>query len=49
MVPAEGGATVNGGDHPELRPYPGRLQMLTGFHLARVPFALHLTYYRHFA
>src|SRR5262245_24270664 len=26
MVVAEGGATVNGGTHPALRPYPGRYQ-----------------------
>jgi lipid A 3-O-deacylase len=48
MAVAEGGATVNGGEHPELRPYPGRLQLLAGFHLARVPFALHVTYYSYF-
>jgi hypothetical protein len=48
MAVAEGGATVNGGEHPPLRPYPGRYQMLVGFHLARVPFALHVTYYRYY-
>jgi lipid A 3-O-deacylase len=48
MAVAEGGPTVNGGDHPALRPYPGRYQTLVGFHIARVPFALHLTYYKYY-
>jgi len=48
MAVAEGGATVNGGEHPALRPYPGRYQTLVGFHVARVPFALHLTYYKYY-
>jgi lipid A 3-O-deacylase len=48
LAPAEGGETVNGGEHPKLPTYPGKYQMLTGFHLARIPFAFHLTYYRYF-
>ena len=47
MAPAEGGRTVNGGEHPPLRPYPGRYVTLTGFHLARMPFAVHITEYRY--
>ena len=49
LAPAEGGETENGGFHPKLRPYPGRYQALVGFHLARIPFALHMTYYHYFA
>jgi hypothetical protein len=48
MQPAEGGETVNGDDHPPIHPYPGRRQMLVGFHLSRVPFAIHITYFRYF-
>jgi hypothetical protein len=49
LAPAEGGETVNGGFHPKTRPYPGRYQALVGFHLARIPFALHATYYHYFS
>jgi hypothetical protein len=49
LAPAEGGETKNGGFHPKVRPYPGRYQALVGFHLARIPFALHATYYHYFA
>jgi hypothetical protein len=48
MAVAEGGPTVNGATHPALRPYPGRYQSLVGFHLARIPFAFHLTYYKYY-
>jgi hypothetical protein len=48
LAPSEGGETVNGGEHPKLRPYPGKYQALIGYHLARIPFAFHLTYYRYF-
>jgi lipid A 3-O-deacylase len=49
LAPAEGGETENGGNHPALDNYPGQRQLLVGFHLARVPFAFHMTYYRYFA
>jgi hypothetical protein len=49
FAPAEGGETENGGFHPKLRPYPGRYQALVGLHIARVPFAFHITYYHYFA
>jgi hypothetical protein len=49
LAPAEGGDTVNGGEHPGIDPYPGRYQALIGYHLARIPFGFHLTYYRYFA
>ncbi|HEV8200100.1 MAG TPA: lipid A deacylase LpxR family protein [Candidatus Polarisedimenticolia bacterium] len=48
LAPAEGGETVNGGEHPKLDAYPGESQFLGGFHLARIPFAFHVTYYRYF-
>jgi hypothetical protein len=44
MAVAEGGETVSGGFHPPLRPYPGRLQGLGGFHLARGRLGAHVTY-----
>lgn len=49
LAPAEGGETINGGEHPKLDSYPGKYQALLGYHLARIPFAIHLTYYRYFA
>jgi len=48
LAPSEGGETVAGDDHPKLRPYPGKYQALIGYHLARMPFAFHLTCYRYF-
>jgi hypothetical protein len=48
LAPSEGGPTVAGNNHPKLRPYPGKYQALVGYHLARIPFAFHLTYYRYF-
>lgn len=44
----EGGETVNGDQHPGLDREPGMYQALLGYHLARVPFAFHLTYYKYF-
>lgn len=43
LAPAEGGQTVNGGEHPELPGYPGKYQVFAGFHVERLPFAFHLT------
>jgi len=48
MALAEGGKTVNGGEQPKLRPYPGRYVTLAGLHVARLPFAVHVTEYRYF-
>ena len=48
LAPAEGGETEAGDQHPKIRPYPGRYQALVGFHLARIPFAFHATYYHYF-
>src|SRR6267378_999274 len=48
MALAEGGKTVNGGEQPKLRPYPGRCVTLPGFHGARLPFAAHVTEYRYY-
>ena len=48
MALAEGGKTANGGEQPKLRPYPGRYVTLTGLHVARLPFAVHVTHYRYY-
>jgi hypothetical protein len=48
LAPADGGETVNGDNHPGLENEPGQWQLLVGYHLARVPFAFHLTYYKYF-
>lgn len=48
LAPVEGGETANGLDHPGFDNYPFDRQLLLGFHLARVPWAFHLTYYRYF-
>ena len=48
MALAEGGKTVNGGEQPKLRPYPGRYVTLAGLHVARLPFAVHVTEYRYY-
>jgi len=47
LAPSEGGETVAGNDQPKLRPYPGKYQALIGYHVARIPFAFHLTYYKY--
>ena len=48
MALAEGGKRVNGGEQPKLRPYPGRYVTLAGLHVARLPFTVHVTYYRYY-
>jgi hypothetical protein len=48
LAPAEGGPTVNGGEHPGLDSEPGKVQMLVGYHFGRVPYSWHVTYYRYF-
>lgn len=47
LAPAEGGPTENGGSHPSFDP-PGKVQGLLGLHLVRVPFGIHITYFRYF-
>lgn len=46
-VAAEGGPTEKGGNHPPLESYPGKEDVLLGVHLTRVPFSVHVTYYRY--
>lgn len=46
--PAEGGETVSGERHPGLHPYPGEEEVAVGLHLSRMPWAVHVTYYRYF-
>jgi hypothetical protein len=48
LAPAEGGPTENGGDHPPLDVYPGTRQAQFGVHLTRVPYSVHITYFRYF-
>ena len=48
LAPAQGGATESGYDHPKVDSYPGERQALLGFHLVRVPWGIHITYYRYF-
>jgi hypothetical protein len=48
LSPAEGGPTESGYNHPKLEPYPGERVGLFGIHLTRVPFSVHVTYYRYF-
>jgi hypothetical protein len=47
MAAAEGSPTENGGNYPPFESYPGEEDVLRGLHLARVPFGVHLTYYRY--
>jgi lipid A 3-O-deacylase len=47
LAPAEGGPTESGYNHPKLDPYPGTEEMLLGLHFGKVPWGLHLTYYRY--
>ncbi|HKQ98162.1 MAG TPA: lipid A deacylase LpxR family protein [Candidatus Polarisedimenticolia bacterium] len=49
LAPVEGGETANGLDHPGFNDYATDRQILLGMHLARVPWAFHLTYYRYFS
>jgi hypothetical protein len=46
LAPAEGGETESGYDHPSLEP-PGKAEAIAGVHLVRVPFGIHLTYFRY--
>ncbi|HET7608117.1 MAG TPA: lipid A deacylase LpxR family protein [Gammaproteobacteria bacterium] len=48
FAPLLGGETDNGGFHPAIESAPGDKQVLVGIHVARVPLAFHLTYYRFF-
>jgi hypothetical protein len=47
FAPVEGGATDNGGFHPRVESAPGHEQIIVGVHVATIPLALHLTYYRY--
>jgi len=47
LAPAEGGPTESGVNQPPLEPYPGKEEFLFGFHVTRVPFSVHMTYYRY--
>jgi outer membrane protein LpxR len=49
LAPSEGGPTESGANQPVLRPYPGQKEVLFGVHLTRVPFSVHVKYYRYFA
>jgi hypothetical protein len=49
LAPAEGGETVTGGEHPGLDRSPWGMQALLGYHLEKVPFAFHMTYYHYVA
>ena len=46
LGPAEGGPTESGYNHPRVD--PAAEQVLFGFHVTRVPYSVHLTYYRYF-
>lgn len=48
FAPLEGGPTQNGGFHAAVNSMPGTNQLLVGAHFAKVPVALHATYYRYF-
>ena len=48
LAPAEGGPTESGFDFPKLPQYPGEKQVQIGMHLVRVPWGVHITYYRYF-
>ena len=47
FVAAEGGDTENGGFHPPLVSTPGDRQVILGVHVAKIPLAFHVTYYRY--
>ncbi|HET8948306.1 MAG TPA: lipid A-modifier LpxR family protein [Candidatus Polarisedimenticolia bacterium] len=47
QAPSEGGPTESGYNHPKTRPYPADSETILGFHLARIPFAVHVTYFRY--
>ena len=48
LAGAEGGPTENGGEFPAFDSHPGRREVLFGVHCGRLPYSLHLTYYRYF-
>lgn len=47
LAPVEGGPTESGYNHPKADKYPNEEQLLFGMHFVRVPFGLHITYYRY--
>jgi hypothetical protein len=47
FVATEGGDTQNGGFYPQIVASPGDEQVIVGFHVAKIPLAIHLTYYRY--
>jgi hypothetical protein len=48
FVVTEGGPTESGGFYPRVGSTPGDRQVILGVHIARIPLAFHLTYYRYF-
>jgi hypothetical protein len=44
----ESGSTVNGGYYQQASSTPGDNQLIFGVHLAKLPMAFHITYYRYF-
>jgi len=44
----ESGDTVNGGHYQQVASTPGDNQLIFGVHLAKLPLAFHITYYRYF-
>ena len=49
LAVAEGGPTESGRNHPAFDSYPGKKEAILGLHLTRVPFSVHVTYFRYFA
>jgi len=47
FAPLESSATENGGHYDPVISTPGRQQVIAGFHIAKVPLAFHVTYYRY--
>ena len=48
LAPAEGGPTESGVNQPPFESYPAKEEGLFGFHVTRVPYSVHMTYYRYF-
>jgi hypothetical protein len=48
FVATEGGDTQNGGYYSPVVSTPGDRQLIVGVHVAKIPLAFHLTYYRYF-
>jgi hypothetical protein len=48
FAPTEGGKTQNGGFYEPIISTPGDEQLILGVHVAKIPLAFHLTYYRYF-